>query len=194
MKKLLKWAAIIFVILIVIGAFSGSKKDSTTKQEEQIQPATQVKDAFNQGADKARQAINQKEGTDNSSKVSEYTNEIAKISEELSGIMKRRSELIKKWPNLKDIDATDAIEFVTLGIQIEKVYNEANAITPPQEMVSIHKKILQGLSFYKQSVPLINDGIDKKDSSLITQSSDLLKKGDEQIKSATAELKAYLKQ
>jgi len=150
MKKLLKWAAIIFVILIVIGAFSGSKKDSTTKQEEQIQPATQVKDAFNQGADKARQAINQKEGTDNSSKVSEYTNEIAKISEELSGIMKRRSELIKKWPNLKDIDATDAIEFVTLGIQIEKVYNEANAITPPQEMVSIHKKILQGLSFYKQ--------------------------------------------
>jgi len=194
MKKLLKWAAIIFVILIVIGAFSGSKKDSTTKQEEQIQPATQVKDAFNQGADKARQAINQKEGTDNSSKVSEYTNEIAKISEELSGIMKRRSELIKKWPNLKDIDATDAIEFVTLGIQIEKVYNEANAITPPQEMVSIHKKILQGLSFYKQSVPLINDGIDKKDSSLITQSSDLLKKGDEQIKSATAELKAYHKQ
>jgi len=49
MKKIIKWLVIGFVVLAIIGAL-GSKGDSSNKQQE-------VKDAFNQGQQQARETI-----------------------------------------------------------------------------------------------------------------------------------------
>lgn len=115
----------------------------------------------------------------------EYGQKLMPINSKVIEYMGKRAEITSRWPNW---DNNDVIEFAATGIGLELSYDEASKITPPKIMISVHKKWLKALEFYKQSVSIANEGIDNLDANLIKKSVDLLSKGAEWIDEATKEV------
>ncbi len=55
-------------------------------------------------------------------------------------------------------------------------------------MVSVHQKWIKALELYKQSVPILNEGIDNFDVDLIKKASALVEEGNKLTNEATKEL------
>ena len=175
----MKIIGIIFAVFIVIGIIAGGSGDKSSS----------VKEAFNEGQEKAREAIGQpsptlEEKLEEAEEISGYSQRISVISRKMSEALNKRTELAMKWPNWTD---NDVIEFAAAGVVLGGLYDETDKLIPPEAMVSVHGKILKGLDLYKQSVSLANKGIDNSDAELINQSASLMLEGTEWITKATEE-------
>ena len=116
--------------------------------------------------------------------IADYSQEMVVISKRMSEALSRRGDIAKKWPHWND---DDVIEFAAAGIVLENLHSEVEKIIPPKSMVSVQEKILKGLDLYKQSVSIVNEGIDNADADLILQGTALMEEGTEWINKATKE-------
>ena len=163
MKKIIIVVLFLFSVFLLAGC-------SNKRQE--------IKESFNKGQEKAREAIGEK------TSINEYSQQITDISKRMSEALNKRSQLAIKWSEWTDNEET---EFNAAGTVLEGLYGEANKLKPPEIMTSVHQKILKGLDLFRQSVSVTKDGLSNNDAVLIDKSTSLIQKGTEYIKEATKE-------
>ena len=75
-----------------------------------------------------------------------------------------------------------AIQLVT----IQKAYEEAAKMSPPESLREVHSKYIKAMSCYNDMAYLFAEGIDNNDSELINEATRKIEEGSELIKEATA--------
>src|SRR3989344_6588252 len=182
-KRFLKWdtplwikgTIVVVTILLLIGVFNrlnpSDSSEVISPTQESIQQNTsktitdiQPSEPQNIPSPGAQKALNLKEAPENYIK---YANELKTLSEEHEKYHKQLSDLLLKWPNM----STDEVgELAALTVALEEQYDTAKAIKAPEEQISMHNKFIAAYKAYKDSMPLLRDGLDAEDLTLITQS------------------------
>lgn len=171
MNKVLKWGLIIVGVIVVLIAISptDSKKQETgvpkIEQQESHSPLKTV--------------------SEESQKIDEYSQKFISINTRTSEVMFERAELMDRW---LDWTASDVIKFAATGITIGDLYDEAVEIVPPPVFNSVHQKWVKAIKLNKQSVPLINKGIDNMDAGLLNEGNRLLLEGIDLLGEVTVEI------
>ncbi|MBI4990725.1 hypothetical protein HZB96_01370 [Candidatus Gottesmanbacteria bacterium] len=114
-----------------------------------------------------------------------YSTSMKEIFTEQSEASTELGNGLSKWPDLTD---REIIALAANTVVLEQSYDKAVTITAPIELRATHQKYIKSYKLIKDAMPILRDGLDNNDGSLVTQASSKITQSGKLTKEANQEL------
>jgi len=118
-----------------------------------------------------------------------YNQKMSEVLIAVSNSFDYMSDKLINTPEFWNWSDADAVIFVSHAVNVKNNYKVVKEMTPPEEMVSIHNLILEGMGYYDSAIDDMIKGMDSYSADLFNSATVKIYKGNELIDQATLEIK-----
>lgn len=198
-KPYLRWGLIILIWLITAPMTIGWSQGwySVLTGSEKTQPQTETSEQTTKASPSSSASVIPSPTSTPKLELSEDPQKYIDYSQKLSTILGENGKLatdignlVGKWP---DLTGQELVKLAALTVAAESSHEDLESITPPIELLSIHKKYVDGYKIYGEAMPILRDGLDADDPALISRATSKVKESGRLLEEANKKLDAFSK-